>query len=162
MYLTLTPTLCEPPSLQSPLCPGDSGAKSLFAPFLKLLDNATSGSHQHSTLGGYPEMTPISQEHGDGAHTLPDEIQEGTLLFILSNPLLLSLTADYLSPLSTVNLAATCRSFRSLVYGTPGVFRRLDLSEVRSAQFDVCPIDQGGQMWRNVQLDENITEDESA
>lgn len=105
-------------------------------------------------------MTLISQEHGNDTRALPDEIQEGTLLFILSNPLLLSLTADYLSPLSTVNLAATCRSFRSLVYGTPGVFRRLDLGQVRSAQIDVCPVDQGGHMWRNVQLDETITEDD--
>lgn len=105
-------------------------------------------------------MTQTSQEHGNGAHALPDEIQEGTLLFLLSNPLLLCLTADHLPPSSTVNLAATCRSFRNLVYGTPGVFRRLDLSRLRSAQFDICPI--GGQAWRNVQLDENVTEDESA
>lgn len=105
-------------------------------------------------------MTTTSQEHGNSAYALPDEIQQGTLLFFLSNPLLLSLTADYLTPSSTVNLAATCRSFRDLVYGTPGVFRRLDLSLLRSAQFDVGPI--GGQVWRDIQLDENITEDESA
>lgn len=163
MYLALTPTvLCEPPSLHSPSCYGDPGPKSLLAPFLKLLDTATSGSHQHSTPSGHNAMTPIRHEHGAGACTLPDEIQEGTLLFFLSNPLLLSLTVDYLSPSATVNLAATCRSFRSLVYGTPGVFRRLDLSQVRSAQFDIYPIDQGGEIWRNVQLDESLTEDESA
>ena len=107
-------------------------------------------------------MHPISHEHGDGVHALPDEIQEGTLLFLLSNPLLLSLTVDHLPPSSALNLAATCRSFRSLVYDTPGVLRRLDLTQVRSAQFDIDPIDQGGQIWRNAQLDENLTEDESA
>lgn len=107
-------------------------------------------------------MASINHEHGNGVHMLPDELQEGTLLCLLSNPLLLSLTVDYLPPSSTLNLAATCRSLRSLVYDTPGVFRRLDLSQVRSAQFDIDPIDQGGQVWRNVQVDENLTEDESA
>ncbi|KUI55715.1 hypothetical protein VP1G_03061 [Cytospora mali] len=161
MYLSLTPTtLCEPPPLHS-TCAGDSGARSLLAPFLKLLDTATCGSHQQPTSVSRPEMVPFGHEqHGDCVHALPDEIQEGTLLFLLSNPLLLCLTADYLTPSSTVNLAATCRFLRSLVYGTPGVFRHLDLSQVRSAQFDIPPIDQGGQIWRNVQLDENLTEDD--
>lgn len=109
-------------------------------------------------------MTPISHDHdhggGGGGHVLPDEIQEGTLLFFLSNPLLLSLTVDHLPPSATVSLAATSRAFRSLIHHTPGVFRRLDLTQVKSAQFDIDPIDQGGEVWRNVQLDENLTEDE--
>ncbi|ROW06686.1 hypothetical protein VPNG_06752 [Cytospora leucostoma] len=104
-------------------------------------------------------MAPIGQEHWDGAHTLPDEVQDGTLLFLLSNPLLLSLTVDYLPPSSIVNLAATCRSFRSLVYDTPGVFRRLDLSHIKSAQLDIDSID-GGALWRNAQFEEDVTEDD--
>lgn len=162
MYLPLTPTiLCEPPPLHSPLSTGESGTKSLLGPFLRLLDTAASSSHQQPTPDGYPEMGPIGQEHWDSAHTLPDEIHDGTLLFLLSNPLLLSLTVDYLPPSSIVNLAATCRFSRSLVYDTPGVFRRLDLSQIKSAQLDIDPV-EGGALWRNSQLDENVTEDESA
>ena len=91
---------------------------------------------------------------------LPDEIQEGTLLHLLSNHLLLCHTAPYLPISAVLNLAATCRSFRALINETPTVFRHLDLSHVQSAQFDIDPIDQGGETWRNVQLDENLTEDE--
>jgi uncharacterized protein (DUF2249 family) len=59
-----------------------------------------------------------------------------------------------------LNLAATSRSFRFLVYHTPNVFRRLQLSNVKTAQFDVDEVDRGGETWRNVQLDENLTEHE--
>lgn len=160
MCLSLTPrALCESSSLHSPISDGESGSRSIFTSFLKLLDSATSGSHHKSRPDGISEMSPTSEEPRNYAHALPDEIQEGNLLYLLSNPLLLSLTADYLSPLSIVNLAATCRSFRGLMYGTPGVFRRLDLSLSKPAR-NSCRRD--GQIWRNFQLNENMTEDESA
>jgi hypothetical protein len=47
-----------------------------------------------------------------------------------------------------------------LIYETPQVFRYLDLRPVKSARFDIAGIDHGGETWRNVQLDENLTEDE--
>lgn len=168
MYLPLTATaLCEARSHQSNHLSGDSGVRRILAPFLELLPASTnSGARLTSAACSDPAMTPISHDHdhggggGGGGHVLPDEIQEGTLLFFLSNPLLLSLTVDHLPPSATVSLAATSRGFRSLIHHTPGVFRRLDLTQVKSAQFDIDPIDQGGEVWRNVQLDENLTEDE--
>lgn len=102
-------------------------------------------------------MTLICHDHGAG---LPDEVQEGTLLYLLSNHLLLCQTVPYLSVSAILNLAATSRAFHRVIYSTPHVFRHLDLSQVKSAQFDIGPIDQGGETWRNVQLDESVTEDE--
>lgn len=90
----------------------------------------------------------------------PEDFETTTLLSLLTNPLLLCHTVDYLPISASLNLAATSRKFRSLLYETPSVFRRLDLSIVSSAQFDIDPIDQGGETWRNVQLDENVSEDE--
>lgn len=102
----------------------------------------------------------ISQDGSHHDYMLPDKIQETTILQLLSNPLLLCHIADHLPVSATLSLSATCREIQALVYHTPSVFRRLDLRPVKAAQFDVQPIDQGGETWRNVQLDENLTEDE--
>jgi len=102
-------------------------------------------------------MAIASSESG---FVLPEELREGTLLSLLSNTLILSHTTPYLPVSAVLNLAATSRSFRGLIYKTPQVFRHLDLSGVRSAQFKIEGIDHGGETWRNVQLDENLTEDE--
>jgi hypothetical protein len=59
-----------------------------------------------------------------------------------------------------VSLAATSRAFRTLILETPGVFRHLALSHIKAVQFEIAKIDHGGEIWRNVQLDENLTEDE--
>jgi hypothetical protein len=91
---------------------------------------------------------------------LPVEIQHSALLHLLTNSLVLGHTAPYLSCYDVLNLAATSRAFRYLVYHTPQVFRRLDLCSVKTALFDIDGIDHGGETWRNVQLDENVTEDE--
>ena len=83
-----------------------------------------------------------------------------TLYDLLHNSLVLRNVAPYL-PLSCLfNLATSDTALRSLIFSTPGVFRHLDLTRVKSAQFDIEPIDAGGEVWRNVQLDENLTEDE--
>ncbi|KAF6834604.1 ubiquitin fusion degradation protein [Colletotrichum plurivorum] len=95
----------------------------------------------------------------DDAYTLYEN-PAPTLLNLLYNPLILAHTTPYLSAHERLNLASTSRSFRDLVHHTPGVFRHLDLTQVRTAQFDVDGIDRGGEVWRNVQLDENLTEDE--
>lgn len=89
----------------------------------------------------------------------PDENQPA-LLLLLSNPLILCHTTPYLPVADTLSLAATSKAFRYLLYQTPQVFRYLDLSTTKSAQFDIEGIDHGGETWRNVQLDENLTEDE--
>ena len=99
----------------------------------------------------------VTDDSNDG---LPTELQHSALLRLMTNSLILCHTAHYLSCYDLLNLGATSRTFRYLIHHTPQVFRRLDLSSVRIAQFDVCGIDSGGETWRNVQLDENLTEDE--
>jgi hypothetical protein len=47
-----------------------------------------------------------------------------------------------------------------LLHNTPGVFRYLDLRQVKIAKFSIDGIDHGGEVWRNVQVDENLTEDD--
>ncbi|TVY44407.1 hypothetical protein LSUB1_G002064 [Lachnellula subtilissima] len=84
-----------------------------------------------------------------------------TLLNLLSNTLVLYQTAPYLPVSSLLSLSATSRAFKSLIQETHGVFRHLDLGQINSAQFQIAAIDHGGEVWRNAQLDENVTEDES-
>jgi len=83
-----------------------------------------------------------------------------SLLQLLSNTLVLSQTAPYLPLSSLFALGRTSKSFKALVYNTPYVFRHLDLHQVKAAQSSIGSVDHGGQVWRNVQLDENVTEDE--
>lgn len=96
-----------------------------------------------------------------GTHTAThSDSDKPTLLQVLSNPLILCHTTPYLPVADTLSLAATSKTFRYLIYQTPQVFRYLDLSGTKSAQFDLEGIDHGGETWRNVQLDENLTEDD--
>ncbi|OHW97942.1 ubiquitin fusion degradation protein [Colletotrichum incanum] len=95
----------------------------------------------------------------DDAYTLYEN-PVTNLLYLLSNPLILAHTAPYLSAYDRLSLASTSRAFRELVNHTSGVFRHLDLTQVRTAQFDIDGIDRSGEVWRNVHLDENLTEDE--
>ncbi|KAI1172230.1 hypothetical protein F4777DRAFT_523130 [Nemania sp. FL0916] len=83
-----------------------------------------------------------------------------SLLDLLSNTLVLYQTIPYLPVAAILNVAATSQSFRHLLHSTPGVFRHLDLTRLTSAQFDIDAIDHGGEVWRNVQVDENLTEDD--
>lgn len=92
--------------------------------------------------------------------TARDTSPQTTLLSLLSNHLVLQHTAPNLSARDRLALGATSNNFRNLVHASPGVFRHLDLSAVSAAQFDLAPIDVGGEVWRNVQVDENVTEDE--
>jgi len=82
------------------------------------------------------------------------------LLDLLLNRLVLENIVAYLPVSSLLNLASVNRDYRSLVYESPGIFRYLDISKLRTLQFDTSAIDQGSQVWRNVQLDENLTEDD--
>ena len=96
----------------------------------------------------------------DSCQALPPAIQQSPLLPLLSNSLVLSHIAPYLPINSILRLAATSRAFRYLIYGNPQVFRRLDLSRLKTVRFAIGAIDHGGETWRNEQVDENLTEDE--
>lgn len=94
-------------------------------------------------------------ENGPTSNALPV-----SLIQLLSTTLVLHQTVPYLPISSLLALGAVSRSFSNLIHTTPGVFCYLDLSEVKSAQNGIGAIDNGGEVWRNVQLDENVTEDE--
>lgn len=83
-----------------------------------------------------------------------------SLLQLLSNSLVLYQITPYLPISSLLSLGATSKHFKELIDSTPNVFRYLNITKVKSAQFDIAAIDHGGEVWRNVQLDENVTEDE--
>lgn len=100
------------------------------------------------------EATVTHRTRSETEHTA------SSLLDILLNRLVFNNTIPYLPPSALLNLASTSQSFRSLIYHAPGTFRHLDLTNVKAAHFDIEQIDNGGQVWRNVQLDENITEEE--
>ena len=85
-----------------------------------------------------------------------------SLLGLLLNTLVLYQTAPYLPPASLLALGASSKDFRHLIHDTPNVFRYLDLTQVKAAQSEIGSIDHGGEIWRNVQMDENVTEDEYA
>jgi len=92
---------------------------------------------------------------------LPTEIQQNALFQVLSNSLVLSHTAPYLSCYDVLNLAATSRGLRFLVYHTPQVFRRLDASNIKAAQRAVAPRNSTRHGWPSVQVgDENVTAEE--
>jgi hypothetical protein len=94
------------------------------------------------------------------AQGLPDELHESAALQLLSNSLILGHIAPYLPVSDLLNLSASCRTLRYFVTKAPHLLRRLDLTPFKSAQFEIEGIDRGGETWRNVQLDENLTEDE--
>jgi hypothetical protein len=83
-----------------------------------------------------------------------------SLLELLSYTLILYQTTPYLPISSLLALGSTSKDFRHLIYNSKYVFRHVDLTRVRSAQSEIGSIDHGGEVWRNVQLDENVTEDE--
>ncbi|KAJ6789524.1 hypothetical protein PWT90_03105 [Aphanocladium album] len=83
-----------------------------------------------------------------------------SLLDIFHNTLILSHIVAYLPPSSITKLTATNRALRETITHTPGVYRHLDLTTVKRVHADLGAIDNGGEIWRNAQLDENLTEDE--
>ena len=83
-----------------------------------------------------------------------------TLLDLLSNSLILHQTAPYLPLSAVLNLGATSKAFRSLIYDSPDSFRYVDLSAVKTANVYCGPVDTGGINWRSRRMDEALTEDE--
>ncbi|KAI9699890.1 MAG: hypothetical protein M1820_006952 [Bogoriella megaspora] len=89
-----------------------------------------------------------------------DSSLQFALFDLLSNSLILHQTAPYLPVSARLNLAATSKSFRLLIYNSPDAFRYLDLSGVKSANVPYIPVDTGGINWRSQRIDEAFTEDE--
>ena len=83
-----------------------------------------------------------------------------TLLELLHNSLVLRRTVPYVPISGLLSLGAASKSFRDLLYQTPGVFRYLDLSNVKGAATAIAPIDVGGEVWRAERMDEALTEDD--
>ncbi|RDW66527.1 hypothetical protein BP6252_10162 [Coleophoma cylindrospora] len=104
-----------------------------------------------------PEVAHIEDISDDG-HS---GASKTTLLDLLSNPLILYHTVPFLPLFSLVALGATSKAAQELVYKTPNVFRHLDLSHLtRLKAAELGSIDHGGEIWRNQQIDENITEND--
>lgn len=99
----------------------------------------------------------------DGGHerniNQPFNTATPALFSLLHNHVVFFQVIKFLPVHSLFALAATSKDFKDLVYQTPRVFQYLDLSPYKAARFDGS-IDNGGETWRNVQLDENVTEDE--
>lgn len=99
------------------------------------------------------QMLPTSEATSThSSHVLLDKIF--TTAHLLRN------IVGYLPITAVLSLALTSKDNRHLLCDTAGVFQRLDLSTIKSSQLSIGQIDQGGETWRNVQLDENVTEDE--
>ena len=94
-----------------------------------------------------------------GAMSSPETALPITLLDLLSNTLVLYQTCPYVPISGLLSLAATSKSFRSLLFDTSHVFRYLDLSPVNAAA-PIPPLDRGGQVWRSQRMDEGLTEEE--
>lgn len=77
--------------------------------------------------------------------SLPHEIRHNALLQLLANSLVLNHTTPYLSSYDVLNLAATSRTFRYILYSTPHLFSRLDLTTVRKAQYIGDKSPRGGE-----------------
>jgi len=99
-------------------------------------------------------------ESGLSISTAPQSKFPTSLLQLLSNTLVLYQTVPYLPVSSVLALGSTSKSFHALIHRTPHVFRRLDLSQVKYARSEIGSLDHGGEVWRNIQVDENVTEDE--
>lgn len=91
---------------------------------------------------------------------MPCDQRPVTLLELLSNSLVLRQTVPYLPVSGLLSLSTSCKSFRDLLFKTPGVFRYVDLSTVKGAAIPLGSIDVGGEIWRAERMDEALTEDD--
>lgn len=93
--------------------------------------------------------------------TDPEAPLPATLLDLLSTSLVLAQLSPYIPTPSRFALAATCKTYRHVLYHAPEAFRYLDLSQIRAARIgDAPPIDRGGTSFRSQRMDENLSEDE--
>ena len=84
-----------------------------------------------------------------------------SLLEFLANALILHQISPYLPVSARLNLAASSKDLRALVYGRTDCFRYTDLSTIQGAiALSFPPLDTGGEVWRSRRMDEALTEDE--
>ncbi|KAI1069294.1 hypothetical protein LB507_008649 [Fusarium sp. FIESC RH6] len=93
-------------------------------------------------------------------HTTRAEIKGLTLFDTLYNDLILRHTLPYLPVSGILNLAATCKDIRYLLHNTPGVFRHLDLTRVKTAHVEDVKQERNLAVWHNVELEDYLTEDD--
>lgn len=83
------------------------------------------------------------------------------LLDLLSNAVIIDHVVPHLSLPAVLALSRVSRSFQHLLWTTPRVWRRLELSQCKGAYIPQSqPIDSGGKHWRSERMDESLTEDE--
>jgi len=83
-----------------------------------------------------------------------------TLADLLTNSIVLSQLAPYLSISSVLSLSATSKTLRTLLLHSPDAFRYIDLSRVKAASLAFEPVDRGGNRWRSQPMDMSLTEDD--
>ncbi|KAM0490636.1 hypothetical protein ACHAP8_011325 [Fusarium lateritium] len=105
-------------------------------------------------------MSQVIVDHHTRAEII--QIQGPTLFDTLYNSLILRHTLPYLPVSGLLNLAATCRDIRYLLHETPGVFRHLDLTRVKTAHCQDTPdkSERDLAVWHNVNLSDYLTEDD--
>lgn len=108
-------------------------------------------------------MSQVIVDHHTRAEIIQIQPPRGPTLFgTLYNSLILRHTLPYLPVSGLLNLAATCRDIRYLLHETPGVFRHLDLTRVKTAHCEDAQKESERNLavWHNVDLADYLTEDE--
>ncbi|KAL3600023.1 hypothetical protein FPOAC2_04252 [Fusarium poae] len=108
-------------------------------------------------------MSQVIVDHHTRAEIIQIQQPKGPTLFdTLYNSLILRHTLPYLPVSGLLNLAATCRDIRYLLHETPGVFRHLDLTRVKTAhcQDTQDKSERNLAVWHNVDLSDYLTEDD--
>ncbi|KAI6776028.1 hypothetical protein HG530_002786 [Fusarium avenaceum] len=107
-------------------------------------------------------MSQVIVHHHTRAEITQIEPKGLTLFDTLYNSLILRHTLPYLPVSGLLNLAATCRDIRYLLHETPGVFRHLDLTRVKTAHCKEAQKESERNLavWHNVQLSDYLTEDD--
>ncbi|KAL6241252.1 hypothetical protein RBB50_011931 [Rhinocladiella similis] len=86
-----------------------------------------------------------------------------SLLDLFTNSLILDHIVRYLPLGEILALSQTSKSFRTVLFSTPSVFRYVDVSRSRGAWVlhrHWERFDRGGIRWRNERMDESLTEDD--
>ncbi|KAF4446890.1 hypothetical protein F53441_9521 [Fusarium austroafricanum] len=107
-------------------------------------------------------MSQVIVDHHTRAEITQIQQKGLTLFDTLYNSLVLRHTLPYLPVSGLLNLAATCRDIRYLLHETPGVFRHLDLTRVKTAHCEDArkESERNLAVWHNVTLSDYLTEDD--
>ncbi|KLO88674.1 uncharacterized protein LW93_4484 [Fusarium fujikuroi] len=107
-------------------------------------------------------MSQVIVDHQTRAEITQIQTKGLTLFDTLYNSLVLRHTLPYLPVSGLLNLAATCRDIRYLLHETPGVFRHIDLTRVKTAHCEDAhkETERNLAVWHNVTLSDYLTEDD--